>query len=210
MPAFDSPSQANDQRWLAVGAREPTLAPPMDASADPFGPLVTRHLVLSPLSTNDSAADFLPVFNSNPDFVEASEGITGRDRYSEDEVALYLWQERMREHSIVFAIRHRDTGEVIGILAALVPGRDDGVPWIGLLVLTRDRQRSGMGREAAAAFEASLRRSGAARVGLHVMTSQPGARRFWESLGHVVIGETTDSNGRPVWQMEKELGPSVE
>jgi RimJ/RimL family protein N-acetyltransferase len=140
--------------------------------------------------------------------VEASEGFTGKTSYSEDEVALFLWQATVRENARSFAIRRRRSSEVIGILEALVPNPDDDVPWIGLLAVAANHQGTGVGREAVEAFEATLRTEGATRVRLNVMTSQPTARRFWESLGYAVTGEGRDSSGRPVWNMEKRLDPS--
>lgn len=168
--------------------------------------LSTDRLDLSPLTEDDQPGDFVDVFDSNPEFVDASESFVGKRSYTEDEVARFLWQESVRENSWCLAIRLRETGSIVGISAALVPNPDDGVPWIGLLLLDSRYQRQGLGQEAAAALVGAIAEEGADRIRLNVLMAQPDARRLWERAGFSVIDETRDANHRPVWTMEKRVG----
>jgi GNAT superfamily N-acetyltransferase len=117
--------------------------------------------------------------NSNPDFVDASEGLTGKRQYGLDEIGLHLWQESVRENSTFLVIRLRATTEVVGCAAMLVPNPDDQLPWVGLLLIDADRQRRGLGTEVVNAIEDFLTGAGWNRVRLNVLTALPGPRRFW-------------------------------
>jgi hypothetical protein len=49
-----------------------------------------ERITLHPIDETVQPGEFLPIFNSNPDFIEATELITGKRAYGEDEVSLYL------------------------------------------------------------------------------------------------------------------------
>ncbi len=166
--------------------------------------LVTDRLRMEPLSDDGELADLQRVFNSNPDFIDASE--SGRKReYGLGEVGLYLWQETVREDSTCLAIRQRDSGKLIECAAVLTPNPDDQVPWIGLLILDARHQRRGLGSEAVEALERSLADDGWSNLRLNALTALPDARRFWERLGYAVTAEQEDGDRRPVCLMEKRL-----
>lgn len=162
----------------------------------------TERLLIAPVGPGDRPEEFLPVFNSNADYLETAED---KEHYRLEDVEMYLWQETMRENSRCLAIRLKETGELVGTSCLLVPHPREPVPWIGLLLLRRDQQRRGLGAEAAAAIEAALAAEGWGEVHLAVLTSRPEARRFWERQGYVVYDERLSSNQKPCWVMRKEL-----
>lgn len=162
----------------------------------------TERLLMVPVGPNDRPEEFLPVFNTNADYLEAAEG---KERYQFDDVVMYLWQETMRENSRCLALRLRETNELVGTACLLVPHPREPVPWIGLLLLRRDQQRRGLGAEATAAIEAALAAEGWGEVHLAVLSSRPEARRFWERQGYAVYDERLNSNQNPCWVMRKEL-----
>ncbi len=153
----------------------------------------TQRLTIGPVGERPNPEEFLPVFNSNPDFIEASD------------VEIYLWQETSRENSRCVEIRSRETGELLGTAALLVPHYDEPIPWIGLLLIGGDRQRQGLEAEAAGAIERALASEGWTELHLGVMKANPAARRFWEGFGYEVYDERLDNDKRPVWVMRKQL-----
>ena len=169
--------------------------------------LQTRRLILEPVGETAQPQEFLPVFNSNPDFIEASEQFSGKRSYDLAEVEMYLWQESVRDNSRCLAIRLRETGALVGTAALVAPHPDGPYPWIGLLLIDGTRQRQGLGTEAATAVEQALAEEGWTEIRLSVMRANPDARRFWERLGYAVYGERPDNDKRPCWLMRKLLVP---
>jgi RimJ/RimL family protein N-acetyltransferase len=165
----------------------------------------TRRLTLQPVGDGDDPADFLPVFNTNPDFIEASEQFTGKDAYDLSDVERYLWQETRRDSSRCLAIRQREDGHLIGTTCLLVPNPRDDVPWIGLLILMKDAQGRGMGTEIASAIEEHLAKESWSELRLSVLRSRPRDRAWWEHRGYAVIDERPDQDKRPTWVMSKSL-----
>jgi RimJ/RimL family protein N-acetyltransferase len=169
--------------------------------------LQTRRLILEPVRETAQPQEFLPVFNSNPDFIEASEQFIGKRSYDLAEVEMYLWQESVRENSRCLAIRLRETGALVGTAALVAPHPDGPYPWIGLLLIDATRQGQGLGTEAATAIEQALAEAGWTEIRLSVMQANPDARRFWERLGYAVYEERPDDNTRPCWLMRKVTVP---
>src|ERR1700724_1848425 len=95
------------------------------------------------------------IFNSNPDFIDESEGRIGKFAYTIDEVKAWaMFQRPVRTHQRYFAIRPTGSFELIGIGDMLTPHPRGNHAALGLLIMHRDWQRQGLGREAAEALEA--------------------------------------------------------
>ena len=167
--------------------------------------LETPRLRLSPVGETDRPHEFLKLFNSNPDFIEASEQFTGKRSYDLSEAEMYLWVATNQEYSRCLAIRLRETDELVGTTCLLVSHYKEPYPWIGLLLIHGRHHRQGLGTEAAVAIEAALARDGWPEVRLGVMTARPGERQFWERLGYTVFDERRDQDKRPSWIMRKPL-----
>jgi len=165
----------------------------------------TERLRLGPVGEADRPDEFLRLFNSNPDFLDASTQFTGKRAYDMSDAEMHLYQETNRENSRCLSIRLRETGELVGNACLVVPHPDEPHPWIGLLIVAGDRQRQGLGAEAASAIERELGAEGWSEVRLGVLKANPDARRFWERLGYVVVDERLDNDKRPVWVMRKAL-----
>jgi RimJ/RimL family protein N-acetyltransferase len=167
--------------------------------------LETCRLRLSPVGETDRPEEFLDLFNSNPNFIEASKQFTGKRSYDLSEAEMYLWVESNRENSRCLGIRRRVTGELVGTACLLVPHEKEPYPWIGLLLIHGQHQNQGLGAEAARAIDAALAWEGWPEVRLGVLQANPGARRFWERLGYQIIDERPDQDKRPCWIMRKRL-----
>src|SRR5579863_3187025 len=83
----------------------------------------------------------LSVFNSNPDFIDDSEGRIGKFAYTLDEVAGWaMFRQPLREHLRCFAIRPRGSSELIGMGDMLTPHPRGNWAALGLMILHREWQ----------------------------------------------------------------------
>ncbi len=169
--------------------------------------LETRRLRIASVKDTDEASEFLPIFNSNPAYIEAFENLTGKSRYDSSDVEMYLWIETTRENSHCLSIRLRASGELIGIASLVVPHPREPYPWIGLLLIHKEYQGKGFGKEALAAIEEVLAAQGWPEVRLGALKGLPEDRRFWEQMGYAVYREALDVDKRACWLMHKPLPP---
>ena len=167
--------------------------------------LQTNRLTLEQIGETTEPAELLSIFNSNPDFIEASEPATRKRLYALSDVQQYLWHESMRDNSYCLIIRSKETGQIIGTAALLDPNPNDQLAWIGLLLMDSQHQNQGFGAEAATAIEQYFVSEGRGEARLSVLQSNLKAKRFWEKLGYSVITERPDNNQRLCWLMSKKL-----
>lgn len=168
-------------------------------------PIQTLRVRVSPVGEAEQPDKFLELFNSNPDFIEASEPFTGRRTYELADAEMYLAQETSRENSRCLAVRLLETDALVGTACLLVPHDREPYPWIGLLLIHHDYQGQGLGAEVAGVLEETLIGEGWSEVRLSVLQANPDARRFWERLGYAVFDERSDQDRRPCWAMRKLL-----
>jgi len=161
----------------------------------------TPRLLISSVRPESAPDEFLAIFNSNPDYLESSDG---KRAYRRADAETYLYAETSRENGHCLEIRLREDGALVGTAALLVP-HTDGCPWIGLLILRADCQGEGLGREAAAALEAALAKEGWKEVRLGVLKSNERALPFWKNRGYRIIDQKSSSAGSPCWVMAKAL-----
>jgi RimJ/RimL family protein N-acetyltransferase len=169
----------------------------------------TERLHISRITEADRPGEFLELFNSNPDFVEATDQFAGKRSYDLSDAEMHLWQTTAMENSHGLALRLRGTGELVGTASLLVPHYREPYPWIGLLLIHGAYQRQGLGTGAARAIETALQREGWPEVRRAVLQACPGERRFWEGLGYVEYGERVDQDKRPCWLLRKPLSAQV-
>ena len=108
----------------------------------------SRRLSIRELSADDLAGT-LPIYISNQDYLQITEG-------SEGEVGPYDLERWQRDWQIAQFMpgRHilcctlRESQEPIGILDYLAENDADGKPWLGLIIIHASFQRQGLGSEA--------------------------------------------------------------
>src|ERR1700675_395610 len=123
----------------------------------------------------------LRVFNSNPDFIDDSEGRVGKFANTLDEVKAWaMFPGPIRTNQRYFAIRPTGSVELIGMGDMLTPHPRGNYAALGLLIMHRDWQRQGLGREAADALETMLAGERWPELELVVLQVRPRSRRFWE------------------------------
>ena len=133
--------------------------------------LQTNRLTLEQIGETTEPAELLSIFNSNPDFIEASEPATRKRLYALPDVQQYLWQESVRDNSYCLIIRSKETGQIIGTAALLDPNPNDQLAWIGLLLMDSQHQNQGFGAEAATAIEQYFVSEGRGETRLSVLQS---------------------------------------
>lgn len=149
----------------------------------------------------------LRIFNSNPDFIDDSEGRTGKFAYTLGEVAAWeMFQQPLRTHQRYFAVRPSGSDELIGMGDMMTPHPRGNYAALGLLILHREWQRQGLGREAAEALETMLAGERWAELELVVLQLRPRSRRFWESCGYRYIRDSRNETQQPCWVFRKPLG----
>jgi RimJ/RimL family protein N-acetyltransferase len=103
----------------------------------------------------------------------------GKFAYTLDEVAAWeMFQQPPREHQRYFAIRPKGGGELIGMGDIMTPHPRGNYAALGLLIMHREWQGQGLGREAAEAIETMLAASGWLELELVVLQVRPRSRRF--------------------------------
>src|SRR5581483_1535797 len=91
----------------------------------------------------------LPVYLSNPDFLQQQEGSEGEaGRYD-----LERWQRdwaiaQMMPGRHMYGCYLKSTDEAVGFIDYLEEHEDDGKPWLGALTIHKAHQRQGLGSEA--------------------------------------------------------------
>jgi GNAT superfamily N-acetyltransferase len=157
----------------------------------------------------------LEVFNSNPQWIAATDNFAGKTRYDRSDVEMFLWQGTMGEGSTCLEARVAGQDGPAGVVAWIAPHPRDQCPWIGCVVLHADHQRQGLGSEVLRAVEQLLAAAGWERVRASPPFAQPWAQAFLESLGYIPVEERLDQDKRRCMVMEKRLiakpavGPST-
>jgi RimJ/RimL family protein N-acetyltransferase len=149
-----------------------------------FGAVESARLRIREAAAEDLSA-LLEVYRSNPDFVAHQEGARGEAGYFDLEMLQRdWWLARMMPGRHMLAIYDKATGAAVGMADFIEEHPEDGTPWLGALVITRNLQRQGLGSETYAALAAAFRERyhwPALRIGVGPWNS--GALAFWKRLG---------------------------
>lgn len=131
----------------------------------------------------------LVVYQSNPAFVAHQEGARGEAGYFDLEMLQRdWWLARMMPGRHMLAICDNATGAAVGIADFIEEHPEDGMPWLGALVIAANRQRQGLGSEAYACLASIFRERyhwPALRIGVGIWNTD--ALAFWKRLGFQII-----------------------
>ncbi|WP_206492792.1 hypothetical protein [Rhodococcus sp. KRD162] len=144
----------------------------------------------------DSPEDFLPVFNSNPGFLDASTLHTGVTAFTEEEVEKFLWHNTAMENSHCLVIRSAE--RVVGVMALLVPHPREGQPWVGSLIVDAEEGHERVANPVLAELERSLAAQGWTDVFVGPMVSMVESIGWWRSRGYESIERRLDNDKREV------------
>jgi RimJ/RimL family protein N-acetyltransferase len=165
----------------------------------------TARVELHRIDEHTDVDGLLEIFNSNPQWLAATDDFAGNARYDRSDVEMFLWQGTMGEGSTCLEIRVAGQDGPAGVVAWITPHPCDQCPWIGCIVLRADCQRRGLGSEVLRAVEQLLAAAGWERIRASPLLAQPSAQAFLESLGYAPVEERLDQDKRRCMVMEKRL-----
>ena len=164
--------------------------------------LLTVRLDGGPAADADPA-EFTALFNLDDPPVLTTDGGLDQPRHlTDDDVRMYLWQESVRSGSHCYGLRDRVSRSLVGTLAVLVPNPDDGVPWVGLLLVAKPLRGQGLGGEILDALHSELATQGWPSVKCAVVQESP-AVGFWRRHGYTDTGDGRDDAGRLVTFLQR-------
>ncbi len=146
--------------------------------------LTTDRLTIREAAPDDLPG-LLPVYLSNPDLVMANEGSQGEPgHYDLDMFERDWWIASLTPGRHMLGVYLLATGAPIGLADYLEENPDDGLPWLGQLMIHRGEQRQGYGAEAFRALMAYFRAEyGWATVRAGVARQNVVALTFCERMG---------------------------
>lgn len=154
----------------------------------------------------DDLPGLLPTYLSSPEYVALNEGSQGEQGYYDLEMLQRdWWVARMTPGRHMLGIYLKATGEPVGMADYAEEGPSEGTPWVGALLIARDCQRQGLGREAFEALAAHVASAlGAKRLRIGVRAENAAGLAFGRALGCEEVGELADGPRRYVL-LEREL-----
>lgn len=142
------------------------------------------RLVLDEVNDDDLGA-MVEVFQSNPEFLDRREGTSGVvGLYDRSKLGRDLAVAAVDPAREMLAVRTQRGMAPIGVVDLLRKHPDDGIPWLGVVVIHTDQQREGYGREVVSAIVSWMRDELRATViDAAVDEDDEQARAFLSALG---------------------------
>jgi ribosomal protein S18 acetylase RimI-like enzyme len=151
-------------------------------------------------------AELTALYRSDPVFQRISGDFPDPDDIRPEHVAASLAEELAQPSAEVLLAREGEQLVGVAITLAEHPDPDDPDPWIGLLMVHGQEQRTGYGRRLAGLVEERLRAAGHDGVRLAVLANNQRALAFWTKLGYEAIDHREDRRRhRPCVVMRKDL-----
>ena len=136
-------------------------------------------------ATEDDLGELFAIHAGHPEYAALTEGSEGVSGHFDREMLERDWHLGTLDPARHQLIGRLEDGRAAVWLDLLAENPNDGHPWIGLLMVERDLQRGGLGREAAHAAEGLLGGGAAVRAG--VIPANDGALAFWQRLGYAEV-----------------------
>lgn len=138
------------------------------------------------LVTEKDFEDLVEVYNSNPVYLEISEGtpkITVEAVKRDHEESLSF------ENGYSVAIREKGASKVIGVAQFIQRNPRDNNPWLGLIMLHKEKQKLGYAREFFEILLTWYQDNGFSSLHLGVLEKNQEVIPFYERIGFVRYGE---------------------
>ncbi|MET3292722.1 GNAT family N-acetyltransferase [Brevibacillus fluminis] len=145
----------------------------------PF-PTQSARLRYSPLHESDFPA-LLKIYNSNPDFMEMSEGsrTVTIETVEKDDL-----ETRSLPFSHCIGIWEQAGDRLVGLMHFTLQNPSDKNPWLGLLMIHREKQQHGFAREALSVLHDWLRENEHTTLHLAVLEQNQRVVPFYQSCGY--------------------------
>jgi RimJ/RimL family protein N-acetyltransferase len=155
--------------------------------------------------TLENLNDLVPVYNSNPFYLQAS---TGESVVSIEEIRKDWEENNDYEGSYSLMMREKATGEIVGLAQFILQNPRDNNPWLGLLMIHKEKQGLGYGREFLEVLMSWLAKNGYSSLHLGVLTKNDLVVPFYEKLGFMPYEIRTSQRGDETICMKKRLDDS--
>lgn len=135
--------------------------------------------------TQTTEADFpqlLEVYNSNPFYMEISEG---KPVLTLDDVRRDFHDNASFEHNYAISIRQKQAEQIIGLAQFILNNPRDSKPWLGLLIVHQAKQGEGIAKEFMQTLKDWYRENGYEELRLGVLEKNIKVQPFYEKLGFV-------------------------
>jgi RimJ/RimL family protein N-acetyltransferase len=145
------------------------------------------RFAIAPL-TADDLDEALAVYDSQPEYQAIVEGSAGQPGYYDLGMLQRDWSIAQITPERTFAgMRLHESRALVGLLDWLDPNPNDGLPWIGLILVARPHERLGYAREA---VEELIAHAGWPLVREAVIADNGAGLALARSLGFEQYGET--------------------
>jgi RimJ/RimL family protein N-acetyltransferase len=126
----------------------------------------------------------LAVYRSHPEVLAVTEGSGGEaGHYDRGMLERDLWMSELDSARHTAGLFLRADGACVGVLDWVDDGPNDGLPWVGLVMVHAAHARRGYGREALAGLMEHGRRAGWTRVRAAALADAPAAVALLASVG---------------------------
>jgi RimJ/RimL family protein N-acetyltransferase len=126
----------------------------------------------------------LAVYLSHPEVLAVTEGSAGEAvHYDRGMLERDLWISELDRARHTAGLFLRADGACLGVLDWVDEGPNDGLPWVGLIMVHADRARQGYGREALTGLMDHGRGGGWSCVRAAALAEAPGALALLASAG---------------------------
>ncbi|HLZ23531.1 MAG TPA: GNAT family N-acetyltransferase [Ktedonobacterales bacterium] len=169
--------------------------------------LETERLRLREAHADDLPA-LLSVYLSNPAFVAMNEGSRGEQGHFDLEMFQRDWQiAQITPGRHMLGVWLKESEQAVGQADFMDENPDDGMPWLGLLMIASPFHRQGFGTEAFTRLAEHFRADrGWTALRLGVLPQNTPALAFWRHLGFASLGGAEeDMVGRNVIVLERQL-----
>lgn len=141
----------------------------------------SERLEFSKITENDFE-QLVEVYNSNPAYMEIAEGTA---EITEDVVKRDHEESMSFENGYSVAIREKGASKVIGVAQFILRNPRDDHPWLGFIMLHKDKQKAGYAREFLVVLLGWYKANGFTSLHLGVLESNQAVIPFYEGIGFV-------------------------
>ncbi|MEH7097044.1 GNAT family N-acetyltransferase [Neobacillus vireti] len=138
----------------------------------------------------------LEIINSNPQYNEMENREKARSLTD-------MENEFLNPNTTSEFIKLDDT--YIGVIDYMLVNLKDSFPWLGLLIIHKDYQGFGFGKQAYEKFENEMRNRGLDNIRIGILQENTKAQCFWKSLGFVYYITSKAQNGSAILCYQKQI-----
>ncbi|WP_416148995.1 GNAT family N-acetyltransferase [Salipaludibacillus sp. HK11] len=149
--------------------------------------------------TEDSIAIQRNLFNSDSTFNQI---VFGKNELSKDDLIQDNAENLQLGAQYFYIVSEK---KYAGLVHFLPVNPHDGHAWIGLLIIHKKMQKSGIGNETITLLEDIIAKEDIKKIRLSVQQKNEGGAEFWQKKGYVKVNSSIDKFNNDIDIYEKEL-----